>query len=466
MAQDLPVGVVETHSAVVTFIGDRAYKVKKPVDLGFLDFTTREAREAACHREVELNRRMAPDVYLGVADVTRPRRAALRPHGGDAPHAGRAAPGDPVGRGPRRGRLCARGGATGRGAARGRPELARGRGARDGGDAGRGGGQLAGQPRRHGALRRRAARRRGVRPGAVARPAVPGGAPGPVRRADPRGPRPRRPRGPAGRGRVLPRGRAADPRLPRVRRPLPVRGRAARRGVPGHGPRTSRPPRPRPPVPAVVRRVQRGARPDQPDRALRRLPGPRPREGRLPPARPGRGGAGEEAARLHRLVLEHLSRARTVLLLVGGLPGTGKSTVAGGLAEDHRWALLRSDEVRKDLAAVGHRQPHAAEVDEGLYRPERVAQVYDELLDRARRLLAKGESVVWTPHGPRPTPGVRPSTWPGPRTATSCSSTAGWPRTSPGPASPPASPAATPPTPRRRCSRRWPTVPTRGRTRT
>ena len=114
----------------------------------------------------------------------------------------------------------------------------------------------------------------------------------------------------------------------------------------------------------------------------------------------GGAGAGEEAARLHRLVLEHLSRARTVLLLVGGLPGTGKSTVAGGLAEDHRWALLRSDEVRKDLAAVGHRQPHAAEVDEDLYRPERVAQVYDELLDRARRLLARGESVVldasWT----------------------------------------------------------------------
>lgn len=64
--------VVETHSAVVMFIGDRAYKLKKPVDLGFLDFTTREARERACHREVELNRRLAPDVYLGVSDVFGP----------------------------------------------------------------------------------------------------------------------------------------------------------------------------------------------------------------------------------------------------------------------------------------------------------------------------------------------------------------------------------------------------------
>lgn len=61
--------VVETHSAIVFFVGDCAYKLKKPVDLGFLDFRRREAREAVCRREVELNRRLAPDVYLGVADV-------------------------------------------------------------------------------------------------------------------------------------------------------------------------------------------------------------------------------------------------------------------------------------------------------------------------------------------------------------------------------------------------------------
>src|SRR3546814_10476998 len=65
-------GFAETHSGTVFFFGDRAFKLKKPVDLGFLDFRTREAREAACHREVELNRRLAPDVYLGVADVLGP----------------------------------------------------------------------------------------------------------------------------------------------------------------------------------------------------------------------------------------------------------------------------------------------------------------------------------------------------------------------------------------------------------
>lgn len=62
----------ETHSAVVVLLGDRAYKVKKPVDLGFLDFSTPERREQACRRELVLNRRLAPDVYLGIAEVTDP----------------------------------------------------------------------------------------------------------------------------------------------------------------------------------------------------------------------------------------------------------------------------------------------------------------------------------------------------------------------------------------------------------
>jgi len=61
--------VRETHSAVVVLLGDLALKVKKPVDLGFLDFRSRAQRQAACRREVELNRRLAPDVYLGVASL-------------------------------------------------------------------------------------------------------------------------------------------------------------------------------------------------------------------------------------------------------------------------------------------------------------------------------------------------------------------------------------------------------------
>ncbi|HVW41108.1 MAG TPA: gluconate kinase, partial [Amycolatopsis sp.] len=66
------VRVHETHIGAVFLIGDSAYKLKKPVDFGFLDFTSRHEREAVCHKEVALNRRLAPDVYFGVADVTGP----------------------------------------------------------------------------------------------------------------------------------------------------------------------------------------------------------------------------------------------------------------------------------------------------------------------------------------------------------------------------------------------------------
>ncbi|MGW4488975.1 bifunctional aminoglycoside phosphotransferase/ATP-binding protein [Amycolatopsis sp. NPDC004368] len=65
-------GVHETHIGVVFLAGDLVYKLKKPVDLGFLDFSARETRQRMCHREVALNRRLSPDVYLGVADVTGP----------------------------------------------------------------------------------------------------------------------------------------------------------------------------------------------------------------------------------------------------------------------------------------------------------------------------------------------------------------------------------------------------------
>jgi len=68
-AAERPAAVAETHISVLFFVGDLAYKLKKPVRFDFLDFSTRAQREAMCHREVELNRRLAPDVYLGVADV-------------------------------------------------------------------------------------------------------------------------------------------------------------------------------------------------------------------------------------------------------------------------------------------------------------------------------------------------------------------------------------------------------------
>jgi len=62
-------GAIETHISVLFFLGERVYKLRKPVRFDFLDFSSREEREADCYREVELNSRYAPDVYLGVYDV-------------------------------------------------------------------------------------------------------------------------------------------------------------------------------------------------------------------------------------------------------------------------------------------------------------------------------------------------------------------------------------------------------------
>jgi uncharacterized protein len=58
--------VRETHISWVFLTGDRAYKIKKPVVLPYLDYGTPERRRAMCEAEVALNRRLAPDVYLGV----------------------------------------------------------------------------------------------------------------------------------------------------------------------------------------------------------------------------------------------------------------------------------------------------------------------------------------------------------------------------------------------------------------
>lgn len=64
--------VAETHTGLVFLVGDRAYKVKKPVVTDFLDFSTLDRRENACAREVALNSRLAPNSYLGIAHFAPP----------------------------------------------------------------------------------------------------------------------------------------------------------------------------------------------------------------------------------------------------------------------------------------------------------------------------------------------------------------------------------------------------------
>ena len=67
------VEMVQTQMSFVFLTDDYVYKVKKPVDLGYLDYTTLDKRHFYCQREVELNQRLCPDVYLDVAPITRSR---------------------------------------------------------------------------------------------------------------------------------------------------------------------------------------------------------------------------------------------------------------------------------------------------------------------------------------------------------------------------------------------------------
>jgi predicted kinase len=82
------------------------------------------------------------------------------------------------------------------------------------------------------------------------------------------------------------------------------------------------------------------------------------------------------------------------LILVGGLPGTGKSTLAAGAGDALGATVLRSDEIRKELAGLTPTTPAGAPFGEGIYSPTSSARTYSTMLDRARIALGQGESVV------------------------------------------------------------------------
>lgn len=71
------VETVETHMSLLFLAGQTVYKLKKPVVYPFLDFSTLAARERNCRDELRLNRRLAPDVYLGLSTITRDANGAL-----------------------------------------------------------------------------------------------------------------------------------------------------------------------------------------------------------------------------------------------------------------------------------------------------------------------------------------------------------------------------------------------------
>jgi predicted kinase len=107
------------------------------------------------------------------------------------------------------------------------------------------------------------------------------------------------------------------------------------------------------------------------------------------PARPGPTAEHmAEIGRLLRLADRHLAAGRVRLILVGGLPGTGKSTIAEALSGRYGWPVIRSDAIRRQLAG-----PPAAP-GRGGHRPEWTGATYSTLLDRAAVHLGRGRSIL------------------------------------------------------------------------
>ena len=384
-------GAAETHSAVVYFAGDRAYKLKKPVNLGFLDFTTSRKRADACAREIELNRRYAPDVYLGVAEVRDPggrvcdhlvvmRRMPAGRRVSALVCAGAPAA-EPL-------RLVARILAVQHACAPRSPQIDE-QGSRD-------------------ALRGRwddnieqAMSVRGSlldeetisETGQLARTFLAGREPLFASRISGG-------RIVDGHGDLL-----ADDIFclddgPRILDCLDFDDRLRwldglddaaflamdleRLGAPGLARRFvdwyaefSGDP-----APASLRHHYVAYR------AFVRAKVACLRPGRDDPA------AGGEARGLADIALQHLHAGAVTLVLVGGLPGTGKSALAAAAADRLGCVVLNSDRIRKELAGVPLESGAAVPYGTGIYTPAWTERCYAELLHRARELLASGESVI------------------------------------------------------------------------
>ncbi len=401
-----PVEVRHTHISAVFLAGPYAYKVKKPLDLGFLDFTTLARRRHYCAEEVRLNGRLAPRVYLGLVPIAL-RRGELRVDGeGEAVEWAvwmERLPDDAT--------LLAR---LGRGEEVATPldELAH---------------RLA---RFHAGAPGGAAVARAGRWATVARNLRENFAPGPGTEAG----EPRVVEGvrrlteealAAHRGLIEARAEAGVPRdthgdlhldhvylLPdrpppddlaildcvefseRFRHADPVADAAflamdlAYRGRRDLGRRF-----------AAAYRDASGDREGEPlwplyqayRAAVRaKVDGVKGTEPEVPPAARARALASVRAHWLVALGALEAPARRPALVLVGGLPGTGKSTLARGLAEAAGFTVIASDRVRKELAGLAPDQPAPAGVGEGLYRPEAIEETYRECLRRAEAAVAGG----------------------------------------------------------------------------
>jgi len=390
--------IAETHISWVVLLGDRAYKLLKPVDHGFLDHRSREARERACHRETEVNRRFAPDVYLGVLDVVdeegRVRDHLLEMRRMPAERRLSALLATPEA--PALVREAAQAVAAFHARAPTSPKIAR-----------------AGSPERL-----RANWDQGLdQVDAVAADLLPAAERGRVRELAHRYL--------AGREPLLAR-RVEDGWVrdghgdlladdvfcladgPRFLdclafddglRHADVLADAAflAMDLEAHGDAG---------LAELLLDSWAGALGEEhpaslADHYVAYRAHVRAKVTSLRHAQ-GDAAAAPLARRLHGLALAHLERSRVRLVLVGGAPGTGKSTVAAALAERIGWTVLSSDALRAGVAggtaggaagvagASGGPDPYG----EGRYAPERRAGVYASLLEGAAGLLALGEPVI------------------------------------------------------------------------
>lgn len=392
-----PAAVAETHSATVFFVGERAYKLKKPVDLGFLDFSTVEARRAVCHREVELNRRLAPDVYLGVADVHDADGAVC-----DHLVVMRRMPA------PRRLSTLLDGGTD---VASPLAEVARVLAALHA--------RSDPDPQVDAAAGATATRRRWRTNTDEMRmiPVLDGEAEA-IERIQVLADRYLDGRGGIFEARVAA-GRAVDGHGdlladdifclddgPRVLDCIEFNDRLRW----GDGLADAA---------FLVMDLERLGRPDlgqhfldayqehtgdawPPSLVHHHVAYRAQVRAKVAAIRAAQGdpSALHEARRLLQSAEAHLNAARVRLVLVGGLPGTGKSTLAAGIGHHLEATVLRSDEIRKERAGVPSNQPAPAPYGSGLYSTASSQATYETMLERARVALALGETVVldasWT----------------------------------------------------------------------
>jgi len=104
--------------------------------------------------------------------------------------------------------------------------------------------------------------------------------------------------------------------------------------------------------------------------------------------------AAREAIAYHEQVRRHLEHAQIRCVMVGGGAGSGKSTIASAAAEAVGAVWLRADEIRKDVAGFGHDDHDFSDPEEGIYSPDVTLRTQAEIARQAELLMRRGLSVV------------------------------------------------------------------------